>query len=372
MSAARMTSLSGNELFCMSLKGFRPKGVVVGNSVYSMGVLGGLKSAFSGTIGGEVTAVTEMIQNGRLAAFGRMVDESNKLGNCAVVGVSSQLRGLAGNAEFLFVGSAVEGGSGSRKFTGAGDAQELYCHMDAGYQPQKFVFGNIAYSVGLGGGLTGALKTMMRGEIKEFSDIFNATRHHALERLTGEAKEAGANSVVGVRTHIREFHGFHEMYMTGTAATNPRLEPGNNGTPVSSDLTGEELWAMTKLGYAPIKLLMSTAVYSLGTIGGFKAMLKGFGKGEISDLTTLVYDARENVFDRLHSEATSIGAEDVVGLKMYIVELGSGLIEMIAIGTAVRKASGVAVETPDLPVQAIIRDKDTWMSGNAGFDLQDS
>ncbi len=62
MSAARMTSLSGNELFCMSLKGLHPKGVVVGNSVHSLGVLGvlgGLRSAFSGTIGGEVTAVTE-------------------------------------------------------------------------------------------------------------------------------------------------------------------------------------------------------------------------------------------------------------------------------------------------------------------------
>ncbi len=370
MSAAKMTSLSGNELFCMSLKGLHPKGVVVGNSVHSMGVLGGLRSAFRGTIGGEVSAVSELIHNGRLSAFRRMVDESDKLGNCAVVGVSSQLRGLAGNAEFLFVGSAVEGGSGSGRFSSAGDAQELYCHMDAGYRPQQFVFGNIAYSVGLGGGLTGTLKTMMRGEIREFSDIFNATRHHALERLTGEAKEAGANSVVGVRTHISEFNGFHEMYMTGTAATNPHLMTQNNGTPVSSDLTGEELWAMTKLGYAPVKLLMSTAVYSLGIAGSFKAMLKGFAKGEISDLTTMVYDARESVFERLHSEAATLGAEEVIGLKTYIVELGSGMIEMIAIGTAVRKTSGVAVETPDLPVQAIIRDKDTWISGHAGFDLE--
>ena len=372
MSAARMTSLSGNELFCMSLKGLRPKGVVVGNSVHSLGVLGGLKSAFSGTIGGEVTAVTELIHNGRLSAFRRMVDESTKLGNSGVVGVSSQLKGLAGYAEFLFVGSAMEGGAGSPPFTSGGDAQELYCHMDAGYRPQKFVFGNIAYSVGLGGGLTGTLKTMVRGEIREFSDIFNATRHHALERIMSEAREAGANSVVGIRTNISEFHGFHEMYMTGTAATNPRLTMQANGAPVSSDLTGEELWAMTKLGYAPIKLLMSTAVYSLGIVGGFKAMLKGFGKGEISDLTTMVYDARENVFDRLHSEATAIGAEEVVGLKLYIVELGNSMIEMIAIGTAVRKASGVAVETTDLPVQAIVRDKNTWISGDVGFNLEAS
>ena len=57
---------------------------------------------------------------------------------------------------------------------------------------------------------------------------------------------------------------------------------------------------------------------------------------------------------------------------MYIVELGNSMIEIIAIGTAVRKASGVAVETTDLPVQAIVRDKNTWISGDVGFNLEAS
>ena len=69
------------------------------------------------------------------------------------------------------------------------------------------------------------------------------------------------------------------------------------GEPVTSDLTGEELWSLSALGFAPVKLLMSTSVYSLGAIGGLKAMFKGFVKGEISDLTTMVYDAREHNFD---------------------------------------------------------------------------
>jgi hypothetical protein len=29
----------------------------------------------------------------------------------------------------------------------------------------------------------------------------------------------------------------------------------------------------------------------------------------------------------------------------------------------------MAVKTPTLPAQAIIRDKDTWLSGSGGFDL---
>lgn len=210
----------------------------------------------------------------------------------------------------------------------------------------------------------------MRGEIREFSDIFNATRHHALERAVNEARRAGANAVVGIRTSVMQFKGAHEMLMAGTAALNPALPAQALADPVTSDLTGEELWSLTAMGLAPVKLLMSTSVYSLGAIGSFKSMFKGFVKGEISDLTTLVYDAREHVFDRIEQEAAQLGADQVVGLKTYIVEIGAGLIEFVAIGTAVKKLAGVGVAMPALPVQAIVRDKDTWVSGDGGFDLQ--
>ena len=370
MARPKVTGLSGNEIFCMHLKGLIPMGVMVGNSVQSMGFLGSLGAAFRGVMGGEVPAVTQMIHDGREAAFKRMCDEARREGADGVVGVSSELRGLAGNSEFLFVGSGVTSQSSRQRFTSSGDAQELYCHMDAGYQPIHFVFGNIAYAVGAVRGIAGALKTLVRGEIKEFSDIFNATRHHAIERLVDQAKRVGANSVVGIRTNVMRFNGVHEMYMVGTAAKHAALPAACDAEPITSDLTGEELWSMTSLGYAPVKLLISTSVYSLGAIGGLKAAFKGFVKGEISDLTTLIYDARENVFDRLQSDAAAVDAEEVVGVKTYIVELGSGLIEIVAIGTAVRKLPNFTVATPSLPAQAIIRDKDTWLSGEGGFDLQ--
>ncbi len=216
------------------------------------------------------------------------------------------------------------------------------------------------------GGIAGTLKTLVRGEIREFSDVFNETRHHALERLTRHARENGANAVVGVRTTVLHFAGFHEMYMTGTAAYHAAL--GAAAGPVSSDLTGEELWGMTQLGYAPIKLLISTSVYSLGAVGGLKAAFAGLVRGELSDLTKLVYEAREQVFDRIQREAAQLDAEEVVGIKTYIVELGPSLVEIFAVGTALRQQSGMSVKTPALPPQAIIRDKDTWVNGIRGFD----
>jgi uncharacterized protein YbjQ (UPF0145 family) len=369
MPNAKLTGLSGNEIYCMRLKGLIPSGVVIGNSIQSMGFLGGVRSAFRGIVGGEIPDVTQMIHEGRAAAFKRMRTEADREQVHGVVGVTSELRALGGNSEFLFVGSGVSGGPGTALFTSAGDAQELYCHMDAGYEPKEFVFGNIAYSVGAVGGLAGTLKTLVRGEIREFSDVFNATRHHALDRLVSHARAVGANAVVGTRTSVLHFAGFHEMYMAGTAAFNPVLPPATGNAPVTSDLTGEELWGMTQLGYMPIKLLISTSVYSLGAIGGIKAAFQSLVRGELGDLTTLIYDAREQVFDRINREAAALGAEEVVGIKTYIVELGSSLVEIFAVGTAIRKQPGMSVKTAALPAQAIIRDKDTWVNGSGGFDL---
>ena len=53
-------------------------------------------------------------------------------------------------------------------------------------------------SVGLAGGIFGALKSLGRGEIREYSDIFNATRHLALQRIVAEARAASANAVIGI------------------------------------------------------------------------------------------------------------------------------------------------------------------------------
>ncbi len=367
---ARVSGLSGNEIYCLALKGYTAGELVVGNSVNSMGFLGSLGAGLNNILGGEIPQVTQAIQDGRMHAFSRMAKEAQAHGAQGVAGVSGDLRGLSGNTEFLFVGSCVFSKSGGGNFfTSAGDAQELYCHMDAGYTPIHHVFGNIAYSMGIGGGILGALKQLARGEISEYSDVFNKTRHKALERIAAAARADGANAVMGIRTTVLPWMGTHEMVMTGTAMHHPGLPAGDV---VTSDMTGEEAWSMASLGYAPVKLLMSTSIYSLGVVGGIFSALKSLARGEISELTTLVHDAREHCIDRLKREADSLGAEEVVGVKTYIVEIGQGLIEFMAIGTAVRKVAGMGTATQMLPAQAIIRDKDTWVDGDTGFSLMRS
>ena len=127
-------------------------------------------------------------------------------------------------------------------------------------------------------------------------------------------------------------------------------------------MTAEETWNVAKLGYAPLKLVLGTSIYSLGLVGGLKAGLKNFVKGEISELTNMIYGAREQSINRLTQQAQEIGADDILGIKTYIYNLGGGLIEFLAIGTAVKKIDGLTTNSQQIPPQAIIRDKTTFIN----------
>lgn len=364
LSMTIMTGLSGNEIYCLALKGYTPGELVIGNSVFSMGFIGSLSTVGRTFVGGEVTSVTEIIHEGRLEAFERMLKEAGERGGVGITGVTNELRTFHGYSEFLSVASTLHRNgmqSGRIEFSTSADGQELYSQLDCGFHPVRFVFGNVAYSVGAARGIIGALKSLARGEIKEFSDVFNKTRHLALERISLDAYNAGASCVVGIETRTMPWAGTHEMLMIGTASTHPRLpRPTSPAQIVTSDLTNTEMWNLVHLGYMPLKLVLGTAVYSLGVVGGLTAMFRGLSRGEIPELTSLIYDAREHAIGLIRDEAVSIGADDVVGIRTHIHEHG-GLLEFMAIGTAVKRLPGLTTETAALPPQAFIRDKEVWI-----------
>jgi uncharacterized protein YbjQ (UPF0145 family) len=163
---------------------------------------------------------------------------------------------------------------------------------------------------------------------------------------------AGANAVPGIETRVMPFNKAHEMLMIDTAAYHPNTVSGVRG--------------VARLGYMPLNLSLSSAPPSIrSVIGSLKAMLKGLARGEISDLTSLIYDAREHAME-LKSEAAEIGADDVLGIKTHIHEF-RGLLELMAIVTAVKKSDACRPNADALPVQAITRGKDTWVSSNGLF-----
>ncbi|MES1147416.1 MAG: heavy metal-binding domain-containing protein [bacterium] len=376
---AVMTGLSGNEIFCLNKKGFKPGELTIGNSVYSMGFVGGIGAGINTFLGGEVSQVTEIIHHGRQLSYDRMVQHATQNRATAITGVTSELIQHSGNVEFLSVASCLHKAAGDTQFefSTSSDGQELYCQLDCSFSPRKFVFGNVAYSIGVGGGLAGLFRGLSKGEVTEYSQVFNTTRHLALERIKQEARSVGANAVVGIQTTIVPFQGMQEMLMIGTASHHPSIPPGDV---LTSDLTCEEMWNMIHLGYMPLQLVLGVSVYSLGLAGGISAALKSFSKGEISEMTNMIYEARENAIAHIKRDAEACGADDVVGIKTYVYALGSGVIEFMAIGTAVKWMPGVGTSTDHLPAQAIIRDKETFFntaetslgknlnSGNAGGD----
>ena len=364
-----VTGLSGNEIFCLNKMGFKPGNVLVGNSVFSLGLLGSIKSGFRGLVGGEIPQYTEIIAEGRNLSLNRLQKELQNVNGIGATGVTSELIFHESNIEFLSIGSTLHANDDNprEKFSSSNDGQELYCQLDSGYEPRKFAFGNVAYSIGIGQTLLGGLKTLVRGEIKEYTDIFTKTRNLALARIAADGKADGANCVIGIETSIIPFNSLsvQEMVMIGTASYNPTIPAEYADTILTSDLTCEEMWNLTNMGYIPRRLVLGTSIYSLGFTGGITSILKSFVKGEINELTTLIYDARESSIGKVFSEAKSIGADDVVGLKTYVYSLGSGLIEFLAIGTAVKYVGPqITTKHEQLLTQAIIRDKDTFFNAS--------
>jgi len=368
---AILTGLSGNEMYCLKQKGYDAGNLVIGNSVFALGFVGSIGSGFNTLMGGEVTPVTKVIHDGRKQSYERMMREVKTHGGVGVSGISSDLVFHGTNIEFLSIGSTLhkandgidnqtEGSQLEPTFSASADGQALFCQMDCGFQPVEFVFGNVAYSIGVRGGILGSLRSLGRGEVKEYSDIFHKTRHLALDRITDEARCAGANAVLGIQTSVSPLGAMQEMLMIGTASKHPLLPAQYSESPISSDLTNLEMWNVFNMGYCPMKLMLGVSVFSLGVIGGISASIKALVRGEISELTTLIYEARENALQKVSQQAADCGADDVIGIKTYISDLGGGILELMAIGTAVKKSSDIKPLSPTLLTQAVIKDQQTF------------
>jgi uncharacterized protein YbjQ (UPF0145 family) len=359
----KVSGFSGNEIFCLSKLGYEAGELCLGNSVLALGVLRGFSAGLSNLGGGEVADITRLVRDGRQNAFDRMMHEAGEYGGIGLAGVTFDIIDHVGNLEFIAMGSTIhsEGEfATSPLFSTSADAQALYCQKDSGFTPRRFVFGNVAYSIGVGGNMLGTVRGLARGEVAQFTQIYTKTRHLAISRIKAEAKAHGCNAVIGIGTSITSLLGTQEMMMTGTASTHPLLaEYADN--PVTSDLTNEELWNMVNIGYMPIELVMGVSVYSLGLTSGIGSAIKNFVGGEVHTLTDLLYEAREKALERIQADARRCDADKVVGVKIRIYELGGGLVEFMAIGTAVKRIPNFTTLHPDLPPQAIISDRETFV-----------
>jgi len=81
-------------------------------------------------------------------------------------------------------------------------------------------WGLIVRSVGIAKGITGSVKSLRAGEVREFTQVVDTARHTAMERLMAQAQELGGNVVLGVRFDSSDLgNGLAEIVAYGTAAT---------------------------------------------------------------------------------------------------------------------------------------------------------
>jgi len=373
MQHKKVSGLSGNEIYCLHKLGLEPGQLCLGNSVVAIGVGGGLGAGLSTLGGGEVEEITRLVHNGRMKAFERAMEEAGRYGGAGLTGVSFDMFTHGGNVEFITTGTTIHlkdtlAEKKKQQFSTSADAQEFFCQLDAGFMPLHFAFGNVAYSIGLGGSIGGSFRKLVRGEVPQYSKIFDHTRKLALERIVEDARRHRANAVVGIETTISPLMGAQEMMMIGTASRHPLLNDCFD-KPVTSDMTSQEMWNMVHIGYMPVQLVMGVSVYSLGLAGGIFAAMQSLGGGEVSGLTEILYEAREKALERIERAAEECGADDVVGVKTKVYDLGGGLVEFMAIGTAVKKMPGAKTGSDSLPPQAIIQDRDTFVDSVSELNM---
>jgi uncharacterized protein YbjQ (UPF0145 family) len=156
------------------------------------------------------------------------------------------------------------------------------------------------------------------GEVYMLSEAVRAARTHAIERMRVQANELNAEGVVGVRLEVehhlwRGGHQIAKFIAVGTAVgfdrenapTELRAAPTlrlANGSPFTSDLSGQDFVALLQAGYRPITVASGTCVYQLNV----QEMVRYRGyNAEITEYTRAFFDARETAMSRLQYDLFS-------------------------------------------------------------------
>ena len=104
----------------------------------------------------------------------------------------------------------------------------------AGYRVKETLgqtFGVVVRSRGIGGNIMAGLRSIVGGEITEYTQLLEEARRHAVDRMVKNATAMGANGIIMMRFDSSEIgQTMSEIVAYGTAVI---LEPGNPDTNVA-------------------------------------------------------------------------------------------------------------------------------------------
>ncbi len=219
------SDLSVNEFLLVKQAGFEPLGLVLGTSIYHIGLQ--LRRWGKNQ---ELDVLTQAMYHARELAMTRMEEEADQLDADGVVGVRLEVgRHEWGGelAEFIAIGTAVKHAEGElhrapngRPFTSDLSGQDFWTLLSAGYRPVGLVLGNCVYHIAhqsVGGWVQ---RIGRNREMPNYTQGLYDARELAMTRMQVEAEALGAEGIVGVELHERS-HGWGshvlEFLAIGTA-----------------------------------------------------------------------------------------------------------------------------------------------------------
>jgi uncharacterized protein YbjQ (UPF0145 family) len=222
------SDLSVNEFLLVRQAGFRPVGLVLGTSVYHVGLQVGRWSKNM-----ELDQLTQAMYHARELAMTRMEAEADVLGADGIVGVRLEIefKEFGGDlAEFVAIGTAVVADdpppSGTWRnnkrlpFTSDLSGQDFWTLIQAGYAPLGMVMGTCVYHIAHRGVLSTIATAGSNVEIEMYTEALYDARELAMSRMQAEAEALGAEGIVGVQLlALPHRWGGHttEFFAIGTA-----------------------------------------------------------------------------------------------------------------------------------------------------------
>jgi uncharacterized protein YbjQ (UPF0145 family) len=218
------SDLSVNEFLLIKQAGFDPVGLVVGSSIYHLGIqVAGWKRSQ------ELTVLSEAMYGARQLAMTRMEEEADQLGADGIVGVRLDIGRYEWGqdmAEFIAIGTAVKHREGvlhrapnGRPFTSDLSGQDFWTLLRTGHRPVGMVMGSCVYHVAHRGALKAMAQTGRNVELANYTQALYDARELAMERMQSEAQEIQAEGIVGVQLQEKS-HGWGshtiEFFAIGT------------------------------------------------------------------------------------------------------------------------------------------------------------
>ena len=226
------SDLSVNEFLLVREAGFRPLGLVLGSSIYHVGIQMGRWSRNQ-----ELEQLSQAMYHARDLAMTRMEAEAAALGADGIVGVRLEIEFKEfGNdlAEFIAIGTAVKGdeihartpdgfswrNNRDQPFTSDLSGQDFWTLIQAGSAPLAMSMGTCVYPLAHQKFWQVVGNVGQNVEIPQYTEALYDARELAMSRMQAEAQALGAEGIVGVQM-LSQSHrwGGHttEFFAIGTA-----------------------------------------------------------------------------------------------------------------------------------------------------------